>query len=283
METREFGWTGVDVAVIGQGTWMIEGAPADEHRAVEALRAGIGLGLTHIDTAEMYGSGRAEELVASAIAGRRDEVFLASKVLPQNASYEGTLAACDRSLRRLGTSQLDLYMLHWPGRHPTRQTMRALEKLADDGLTRFIGVSNFDVSELQEAEAALRNHRLSCNQVLYHLGERGIERRLIPYCASRGIPVVAYSPFGHRDFPDPGSRSGKVLAEIAARYYRTPRQVALRFLTRDPSVFTIPKASVMEHVKENVGGAGWELAPDDIAAIDRAFPAPTRDVPLAML
>src|SRR5215471_11744090 len=177
METRRFGWTDAVVPVIGQGTWQIEGSAEQERRAVETLKLGLDLGMTHIDTAEMYGNGRAEELVADAIAGRRDQVFLASKVLPQNASYEGTLRACERSLRRLKTTWLDLYMLHWPGNHPIGETMRALEKLVADGLVRHIGVSNFDVEDLKPAEAALRHVRLACNQVLYHLGERGIERR----------------------------------------------------------------------------------------------------------
>src|SRR6185369_212283 len=155
MIRRAFGWTGVEVPVIGQGTWKIEGSRDQERRAVEALRAGLDLGMTHIDTAEMYGSGRSEELVAEAIAGRREEVFLASKVLPQNASYEGTIAACERSLRRLRTTWLDLYMLHWPGSHPIGETMRAMERLVDAGKIRYFGVSNFDVEELQEAERSL--------------------------------------------------------------------------------------------------------------------------------
>jgi diketogulonate reductase-like aldo/keto reductase len=283
MLTRPFARTGISIPVIGQGTWMIEGAADVEQRSIEALRAGLDLGMTHIDTAEMYGEGRAEELVAQAIAGRRDQVFLASKVLPQNASYEGTLAACERSLRRLKTDRIDLYMLHWAGRHPIRETMRAMEKLVADKLVRFIGVSNLDVNELQAAEASLRHERLACDQVLYHLGDRGIERKLLPYCAERGIAVVAYSPFGQNRFPAQRTAGGKVLAEIAARHDRTPRQVALNFLTRHHSVFTIPKTSRPERVRENSGGAGWSLSPEDLAAIDRAFPAPDRDVPLGML
>jgi diketogulonate reductase-like aldo/keto reductase len=283
METRPFGWTGQPVALIGQGTWMIEGSAEKERSAIETLRLGFDLAMTHIDTAEMYGDGRAEELVAKTIAGRREQVFLASKVLPQNASYEGTIAACQRSLRRLGTDYLDLYMLHWPGNHPIRETMRALEKLVADQLVRFIGVSNFDVEGLQQAEAALRHERLACNQVLYHLGERGIERHLLPYCTQREVAVVAYSPFGQQRFPGPRTAGGKVLSEIAARHQRTPRQVALRFLTRDPAVFAIPKTVHPDRVRENAGGAGWHLTAEDIAAIDRAFPAPAHDVPLAML
>jgi diketogulonate reductase-like aldo/keto reductase len=283
MLSRKFGWTGIPVPVIGQGTWMIEGDAAKERRAIETLRLGLDLGMTHIDTAEMYGSGRAEELVGEAIAGRRDQVFLASKVLPQNASYEGTIAACERSLRRLRTTWLDLYMLHWPGNHPIGETMRALERLVESGKIRYFGVSNFDVEELQEAEKSLSGGKISCNQVLYHLKERGIERRLIPYCTERGIPVVAYSPFGQRAFPGPNTPGGRVLAAIGTRHDRTPRQVALNWVTRDANVFTIPKTARPDRVRENAGGAGWELTPDDLAEIDHAFPAPKRDAPLAML
>jgi diketogulonate reductase-like aldo/keto reductase len=263
----------VALPVIGQGTWMI-----DNEAAVDALRAGIDLGMTHIDTAEMYGSGRAEELTGKAIAGRRDEMFLVSKVLPSNASYDGTLRACERSLQRLGTDYLELYLLHWESSFPIRETMRAMEHLIDQGLIRYTGVSNFDVDQVKEAQAALRHHRLASNQVLYHLRERGIERKLIPYCAEHGIAVVAYTPFGREKAP-----RAKVLVEIAERCGRTVRQVILNFLTRSENVFTIPKSSNVEHTKENAGGMGWALAPEDIAAIDRAFPAPTRDGPLAML
>jgi diketogulonate reductase-like aldo/keto reductase len=283
MIKRKFSWAGINVPVIGQGTWMIEGRREVEKHAVEALRLGLDLGMTHIDTAELYGDGRVEELVAEAITGRRDEVFLASKVMPSNASFEGTLRACERSLKRLRTDWLDLYMLHWPGNHPIRETMRAMEKLVDEGLIRFIGVSNLDVEDLMAAESALRNERMASNQVLYHLGDRGIERRLLPYCARREIPVVAYSPFGHGNFPSPDSIGGRVLAEIAERHGRTPRQVALNFLTRHPSVFTIPKTTRPERVRENAGGVGWALTREEIAAIDRAFPAPDYDVPLGVV
>ena len=179
MIKRNFGWTGVKVPVIGMGTWMIEGPQEVESRAIEALRLGLDLGLTHIDTAEMYDNGRVEELVAEAIHDRREEVFLASKVLPSNASYKGTLRACIQSLKRLKTEWLDLYLLHWPGSYPIRETMRAMEKLVEDGMIRFIGVSNFDVDQLDAAEKGLSKHRLACNQVLYHLGYRGIERHIL--------------------------------------------------------------------------------------------------------
>lgn len=267
MEKRPFGWTGEEVPVIGQGTWELKGA--------ESLRCGLDLGMTHIDTAEMYGT---EELVADAIAGRRDEVFLGSKVLPGNASYEGTLRACEASLRRLKTDRLDLYMLHWAGQHPIRETMRAMEKLVADGMVRFIGVSNLDLEELKAAEEALKNERMACNQVLYHLGDRGIERRLLPFCKERQIAVVAYSPFGHGRVPNK-----PILSEIAKRHGKTVRQVILRWVTREEGVFTIPKTSRPERVPENAGGAGWQLDEQDLAAIDRAFPAPDRDVPLGMI
>lgn len=283
MPEKAFGWTGVAVPVVGQGTWAIEGSRETERRAIEALRLGLDLGLTHIDTAEMYGSGRAEELVAEAIAGRRDEVFLVSKVLPSNASYDGTIRACERSLARLGTDRLDLYLLHWRGTHPLEETMRAMEALVAAGKVRFVGVSNFDVEDLEEAKRALGDGRIACDQVLYHLRERGIERRLVPYCAAEGIAVVGYSPFGHSGFPAPSSARGRVLARIGARHGKTARQVALNFLTRHPACFTIPKASRLEHVRENAGSAGWSLTSEDLGEIDRAFPAPDRDVPLGII
>jgi diketogulonate reductase-like aldo/keto reductase len=283
MPRRKFAFTSVEVPVIGQGTWHIEGSRDKEQRSIEALRAGLDLGMTHIDTAEMYGDGRAEALVGEAIAGRREQIFLVSKVLPSNASYKGTLEACERSLKRLRTGRLDLYLLHWPGRHPVAETMRAMEELVAAGKVRFIGVSNFDVRQVEEAQRGLHRERLACNQVLYHLLERGIERKLIPYCKSQQIAVVAYSPFGQERFPSERSAGGKVLAAVSKRRGRTARQVALNFLTRDPDVFAIPKAGTVEHVRENAGGAGWELTPEEIAEIDHAFPAPDHDVPLGML
>lgn len=262
---------------------MIEGHREAEQRAIEALRLGLDLGLTHIDTAEMYGNGRAEELVGEAIAGRRSEVFLVSKVLPSNASYTGTLRACERSLKRLRTDWLDLYLLHWPGSYPLEDTMRAMEALAEAGKIRFVGVSNFDVEEVEAAQRALHKQRLACNQVLYHLGNRGIERRLIPYCAKHEIAIVGYSPFGHGSFPSAGTAGGRLLAEVGQRHDRSPRQVVLNFLTHHPIVFTIPKAANPQHVRENSGGAGWVLSEDDVTRIGQVFPVPDRDAPLGMI
>ena len=284
MIKRKFGWTDVNVPIIGQGTWMIEGNNKDiESRAIETLKVGLDLGMTHIDTAEMYGNGHTEELVAQAITEQRDEVFLVSKVLPSNASYEGTIKACKRSLKRLKTDWLDLYLLHWPSSYPITETMRAMEKLVADGLIKYIGVSNFDIEELKEAEQALKNEQMASNQVLYHLGNRGIERRLLPYCTEKGIAIVGYSPFEHGNFPSPQSNKGKILEEIAKRHNRTARQVALNFLTRHDNIFTIPKTSRLERVKENSEGVGWKLTENDIMTIDKAFPVPTYDTPLGII
>lgn len=283
---RKFGWTGFDVPVIGMGTWMIQGRSRDALlRAIEALRLGLDLGMNHIDTAEMYGNGRVEELVSEVVDGRREQVFLVSKVLPSNASYEGTLKACERSLKRLKTDFLDLYLLHWPSnQHPIEETMRAMEKLVDEHRIKFIGVSNFDVEQLREAQDALMKHRIACNQVLYHLAYRGIEQYLLPYCAENEIAIVGYSPFGHGNFPSSHSKGGKVLAGIAKRHNRTIRQIVLNFLTRDSNLFTIPKAGNPDHIRDNSGAEGnWKLSDEDIAAIDGAFPVPRADKPLEMI
>ena len=283
MSKRKFGWTGVEVPIIGQGTWMIDGDPETESRAIQTLRLGLDLGMSHIDTAEMYGEGHVEELVGKAIAGRRDEIFLVSKVLPANASYDGTLKACERSLKRLKTDWLDLYLLHWRGSYPLSETMRAMEKLVAEGLVKYIGVSNFDVEDLVEAEQVLQTEQIACNQVLYNLRDRGIEPRLLPYCSKKRIAVVGYAPFGHGNFPSPSSREGKLLIEIGRRHNRTPKQVALTYLTRHPSTFTIPKTTRLERVKENSGGVGWQLTEDEVNMIDRAFPVPPPGTPLGVI
>jgi diketogulonate reductase-like aldo/keto reductase len=239
--------------------------------------------MSHIDTAEMYGEGHVEELVGEAITGRRDEIFLVSKVLPANASYDGTLKACERSLKRLKTDWLDLYLLHWRGSYPLSETMRAMEKLVAEGLVKYIGVSNFDVEDLMEAEQVLQTEQIACNQVLYNLRDRGIEPRLLPYCSKKRIAVVGYAPFGHGNFPSPSSREGKLLIEIGRRHNRTPKQVALNYLTRHPSTFTIPKTTRSERVKENSGGVGWQLTEDEANEIDRAFPIPPPGTPLGVI
>src|SRR5580765_1801020 len=272
---RRFGPMPDRVPIVGQGTWqMAEG----RQNAVEiaALRAGIGRGLTHIDTAELYGSGAAEELIAEAIRGipRRD-LFIVSKVLPQNADRECTLRACERSLRRLGLDYLDVYLLHWRGNVPLAETLGALEELVDQGKIRALGVSNFDVDDLEEARALLRKHPIVCNQVLYNLGERHIDAELVPYCAAHDIAVVGYSPFGHGRFPSASRATGRALAAVAARHGATPRQVALAFLVRAAPLFTIPKASTIAHAEENGGALNLALDEADIAEIDAAFPVHT--------
>ena len=271
MRHRVFGSTGKQVSAIGQGTWNME--KDDRRAAIEALRRGLDLGMTHVDTAEMYGDGAVEESVGEAIAGRRDEVFLVSKVLPGNASRRGTLAACARSLGRLGVESLDCYLLHWPGDHPLAGTIAAFEELAAAGRIRSWGVSNFDERELAEAVRLAGPGRVACNQVLYHLEERGIEHAVLPFCRQHGIAVVAYSPFGGRRarFPGPDTPRGRVLAAVAAAHGATPRQVALAFLLRQVS-FVIPKSSRREHVEQNAAAADLALSDEEAARIDEAFP-----------
>jgi diketogulonate reductase-like aldo/keto reductase len=268
MERRPFGRLERQVPSIGQGTWQI--ADGGRASAVAALRRGLDLGMTHVDTAEMYGT--AEEIVGEAIAGRRDDVFLVSKVLPRNASRRGTVTACERSLRRLGTDRLDCYLLHWRGDHPLEDTVAAFEELHDAGKIRSWGVSNFDVADLDEVWAIDGGRHLACNQVLYHLKERTIEHGVVPWCEAHGVAVVGYSPFGHGSFPGPRSAGGRVLATIAGAHGATPRQVALAFLTRRPSLFAIPKAGTVEHAEENAGAGRLRLSERDVAAIDAAFP-----------
>ena len=281
---RKLAGADIELPLIGQGTWMMGENPARIEEEVRALRLGLDLGMTHIDTAEMYGNGAAEELVGRAVAGRREQVFLVSKVLPSNASYRGTLQACENSLARLGTDVIDLYLLHWwSDSHPLEETMRAMEELVRAGKIRFIGVSNFDVRQLKQAQQAMSRERILCNQVCYHLKARGIEYSLIPYCESQHIAVVGYSPFGSGNFVAPESREGKVLAEIAGRHGKSPRQVALNFLARRHPLFAIPKSSRAEHVRENAGAVGWDLSAGDLEAMDRAFPPPVRETPLAMI
>jgi diketogulonate reductase-like aldo/keto reductase len=279
MRSQQFGSNGQQVPVIGQGTWYIDHG----HRgnAVAALRRGVDLGMTHIDTAEMYGD--AELVVAEAITGRRDDIFLVSKVLPSNASRRGTITACERSLKRLKTDRLDCYLLHWRGSYPLAETVAAFEELLSAGKIRSWGVSNFDTDDLNEMLAVAGKGKIACNQVLYHLQERAIEHAVIPWCERHGVAVVAYSPFGHNDFPSPRSKAGEVLQTIAKAHDVSVRQVALSFLTRKISVLAIPKASTPEHAADNAAAGKLVLGDDEIAALDKAFPRGPKPRGLPML
>lgn len=279
MTTRPFGTAKRPVPVIGQGTWYID--HGDRAAAVAALRQGIDLGMTHIDTAEMYGD--AEPVVADAIEGRRDGTFIVSKVLPSNASRCGTVTACERSLKRLRTDRLDCYLLHWRGQYPLEETVAAFDELMKAGKILSWGVSNFDADDLDELLEVAGEGRIACNQVLYHLQERAIEHAVIPWCEKHGVAVVAYSPFGHDDFPRSDSAGGKVLQAIATAHGATPRQVALAFLTRRESVFAIPKASSVKHAADNAAAGHLKLAADDVAALDKAFPRGREPRSLPML
>jgi len=278
MELRRFGYVGKQVPVIGQGTWNID--EVDPASAVGALRLGIDLGMSHIDTAEMYGA--AEEIIGEAIEGRRDEVFLVSKVLPENASRSGTVNACERSLARLRTEWLDCYLLHWRGSYPLEDTIEAFEHLKTAGKILSWGVSNFDLPDLEEAWEIAGNNHIACNQVLYHLQERAIEHRVLPWCEAHDVAVVGYSPFGHGNFPRPNTTGGRILRDIAAAHGGTPRQVALRFLTRRTPLFTIPKAGQPDHAAENADAGALKLTASEIARIDAAFPVgpPRRELPV---
>jgi len=252
MRQQKFGSAGPDVSVIGQGTWYLD--RGDRKAAVAALRRGIDLGMTHIDTAEMYGD--AELVIADAIEGAREKLFLVSKVLPSNASRRGTITACERSLKRLKTDRLDCYLLHWRGSYPLEETVAAFDELVSTGKIRAWGVSNFDVDDLDELQDIAGEGAIGCNQVLYHLQERAIEHAVLPWCERHCVAVVAYSPFGHNDFPSPRSKPGEVLQAIADAHKATARQIALAFLT---------------------------LTDSEIAALDKAFPRGRKPPSLPML
>jgi len=279
LQKRKFGSGGSDVTIIGQGTWYID--RGDRRSAVAALRRGIELGMTHIDTAEMYGD--AELVIADAIAGRRDDVFLVSKVLPSNASRRGTITACERSLKRLKTERLDCYLLHWRGSYPLADTVAAFDELIAAGKIASWGVSNFDTGDLNELLAVAGKGKIACNQVLYHLQERAIEHGVIPWCERNGVAVVAYSPFGHNDFPSPHSKAGEVLQAIANAHRASPRQVALAFLTRLPALFAIPKAASADHAADNAAAGSLKLSTSQIAALDEVFPRGPKPRSLPML
>jgi len=270
--------SGLAVPVLGQGTWYMGD---DAHRRadeVASLRLGLDLGMTLIDTAEMYGDGASEKLVGEAIAGRRDEVFLVSKVLPSNASRNGTIAACERSLRRLGTDCIDLYLLHWRGRTPFAETIAAFEALQDAGKIRYWGVSNMDVDDMREIERAPGGDAMATNQVLYNLTRRGIEYDLLPQAQDRGLPLMAYSPIEQgrlAEYPE--------VQAIADRHGVTPAQVALAWVLRQDGVIAIPKASTPAHVRENRAALDLQLTAEDLEELDDMFPPPHGPEPLEMI
>jgi len=272
--------SGQPVSRLGQGAWQIgedRRTRADERKALEV---GIELGMTLIDTAEMYGDGRSERLVAEAVAGKRDQVYLVSKVLPQNASRHGAIAACEQSLQRLQTDYLDLYLLHWQGSVPLEETLEAFTALQQRGSIRHYGVSNFDRSDLVEALPLPGGTGIATNQVLYNLEQRGIEWDLLPWCREHGMPVMAYSPLGS---DSRRLRTHPVLKALAARLGATPARLALAWLLRQPGVVVIPKASSEAHVRDNYAALELELTPTVLAEIDRTFPPPKRATPLAMI
>lgn len=270
MRAAPFGPLGREVPVIGHGTWQIQND--DRRGAIAAVRRAVDLGATHVDTAELYGSGQVEEMLAEALDGLRDRVFLASKVKPENASRRGTVEACERTLRRLRTDRLDLYMLHWPGSHPLEDTIAAFDELVTAGKIGAWGVSNFDTEDLDQALAIAGEGRIACNQVLYHLENRTIEHGVLPWCERHRVAVVAYSPFGCGNFPAPSSPGGRVLASIAEARGVTPHAVALAFLVGRTPLFAIPKSSNPAHVESNLAAGDLVLDADDLARIDKAFP-----------
>jgi len=270
--------SGEAVQVLGQGTWKIGEDRSRRADEVRALRLGLDLGMTLIDTAEMYASGGAEEVVAEAIAGRRDELFLVSKVLPSNASRSGVARACENSLKRLRTDRIDLYLLHWPGSVPLSETVEAFEALKKTGKIRHWGVSNFDTDEMEELTGLRSGGNVQTNQVLYNLSRRGPEFDLAPWSRQRGIPLMAYSPVEQGAL----ARNARLEA-IAARHNATAAQIALAWVMAQPGVIAIPKASSQDHVRQNVAALDIKLTAEDFTELDRAFPPPTRKRGLEMI
>jgi diketogulonate reductase-like aldo/keto reductase len=269
---------GEKVAALGQGTWYMGESASARPQELAALRLGLDLGMSLIDTAEMYASGGAEEVVGEAFAGRRDEVFIVSKVLPENASRRGTITACERSLKRMNTDRIDLYLLHWRGRHPLADTLDAFAELTKSGKIRHWGVSNFDAGDMVELLSLKSGGGVATNQVLYNLTRRGIEYDLVPACRERKISIMAYSPIEQGRLLRQG-----VLKQVAERHGATPAQVALAWLLRQEGIIAIPKTSKTAHVRENRAAADLKLTAADLAALDKAFPPPKSPQPLAML
>ena len=270
--------SGEAVPVLGQGTWHMGDDRPKRKQEIAALRLGLDLGLSLIDTAEMYGSGASEELIGEAIAGRRDEVFLVSKVLPENATARGTVSACEKSLKRLGTDRLDLYLLHWRGSVPVAETLEGFAALVRAGKIRHWGVSNFDVDETMELWSLSGSDEAQTNQVLYNLSRRGIEFDLLPLLQRRRIPIMAYSPIEQGRLVKNGT-----LRDIAERHDATPAQVALAWVLRQAGVIAIPKAANEQHVRENRAALALRLSAEDLVALDLAFPPPGGPAPLEMI
>lgn len=265
-----------EVCALGQGTWNMGDDPDKKEDEIRALQTGIELGMQAIDTAEMYGDGRSERLVGEAIRGRRDNVFLISKVLPSHADYEGTIAACERSLKRLHTDCIDLYLLHWRGRYPLRYTVEAMEELQQAGKIRQWGVSNFDVDDMEELAHTAEG--CAANEVLYNLSRRGTEYDLLPWCKAHGVPVIAYSPIEQgRILDDP------TLKQIAAKHETTTAQIALAWVLSHPNILAIPKAGTAAHTRENHGALAITLDEEDLRLLDRTWPAPNSKIPLEMI
>jgi diketogulonate reductase-like aldo/keto reductase len=270
--------SGEQVPAFGQGTWHMGEGPRRAVDETAALRLGIELGLTLIDTAEMYGNGRAEEIVAEAMGGERDRLFIVSKVLPYNASQKGVVEACERSLRRLKTDRIDLYLLHWRGSVPLADTLAGFARLQRDGKIRYHGVSNFDLNDMKEWVGLAGGESVAANQVLYNLSRRGPESELIPWCRERRVAIMAYTPLEQGRM-----LNHKGLGEVAALHGATPAQVALAWLLRQDGMIVIPKATQAEHVRENRAALDLRLTADDLAVLDRAFPPPKGRSALGML
>jgi len=269
---------GEPVPVLGQGTWGMGERAGRRAAEVRALQQGLELGMTLIDTAEMYGDGGAEEVVGEALRDRRDRAFVVSKVYPHNASAKGTREACARSLRRLGTDRIDLYLLHWRGSVPLRETVEAFQRLKKEGSIRHWGVSNLDADKMEELAGLTGGAACATDQVLYNLGRRGVEWDLLPWCRKRGMPVMAYSPL------EQGRLDGNpALRAVAEQLGAAPLQVALAWVLAQDGIIAIPKATDEAHVRANRAAADLVLEPEDLAALDRAFPPPRRKQPLAML
>lgn len=275
--------SGRPIPVLGQGTWRMGEDPSQRQSEVAAIRLGLDLGMSLIDTAEMYGEGGAEEVVGEAIADRRAEVFVVSKVYPHNATRRGAIAACERSLRRLKTDYIELYLLHWRGDVQLSETLDAFQQLKEEGKILEYGVSNFDVDDMEEAFALPGGDAIATNQVLYNLAHRGIEWNLLPWSSERGIPIMAYSPLGNDRAEQKRIFGEEAMKAIAARHNATPGQIVLAWLMRHPDLVVIPKASSPEHIRANRAAHDLKLTDVDLQELDQAFPPPRRKIPLEMV